>query len=356
MHRTALTASMFWLFSLVAPDSRAGNVTVVNMGLDEGNTTSLLEATSQYYVDAMHSLINERYKDEYRAIRWELLETSMKDAQVARLEYRFEVNGETRIRIYHAQGGRPLDALARSIFDGPTPAVTPGSPSGLSDEEWADSASTADAADMADYAAMDAGDSVFYTGFSETNVRARILPHGSSVLESFHIDGANRAMDPEFKALRAIENDLQANVIPRGGNIRGILGGATCGSCRHAMQRLADAYGMDIRLTQMFGSLPRDEREALIASGKAKLRGRQLVSSTGERPLLARDVLVNAREQQVKRSLNPSSLNRSFKGLPWRPRSFRLRPVHVAPTRETAAGDETRPLNSDTTELPPPQC
>ncbi len=53
------------------------------------------------------------------------LETSMTVAQVARMEYRFAVNGETRIRVYHALSGAPLGAMAQSAFGGSSPAIAP---------------------------------------------------------------------------------------------------------------------------------------------------------------------------------------------------------------------------------------
>ncbi|HXP00302.1 MAG TPA: hypothetical protein VN813_07355 [Luteibacter sp.] len=353
MRRVTKTVLLTSLLFLAAPRSHAGAVTVGNIGLDEGNTAALLESTSQYYVDAMRTLISDRYRDDYRAIRWEMLETALKEAQVARVEYRFVVNGETYIRVYHALGGRPLSAMAQAAFGGTTPAGTPGSPAAPLDADWQDATPTA-SGEAIDYAAMDAEDSALYSGFNTTNLRARILAPEPSVLEPFYVDGADRALDPEFKALRAIEHDLKNKVMPSGGTVRGIIGGSTCSSCRHTMQGLAESYDIDIHLTQMFGTLPRAEREALIASGRARLRGPQLVDNLSNRPILARDVLADAREQQVRRALNPSSLDRSFKGMPWRPRSFRLGPMHRPHGIET--GEDTPTPNPDAGELPPPRC
>lgn len=355
MHRTAITTLGISFLFLAPCIGRAGTVVVDNIGLDEGNTTGLLEVTSQHYVDAMRAIISDRYKDDYLAIRWEALETSMTNAQVARMEYRFVANGETRIRVYHALGGAPLGAMAQSAFDGSTPAVTPGSPQSPDDLEWGDGGPSP-VRETTDYVAADAEDSIFYAGFDNTNLRARILPRGTSVLEPFDVDGVDRAVDPEFKILRAIEHDLQTRALPPGGSIRGAVGGATCGSCREAMQSLSDTYGIDIRLTQMFGSLPSKQRDAIVAAGTAKLRGRRLVSSESGRPLLARDVLADARDRQVRQNLNPSSLQRSFKGLPWRPRSFRLGPPPPPRAGEgSTEGGSTAP-NADAMELPPPQC
>ncbi len=272
MRRVIKTVLLTSLLFLAAPRSHAGAVTVGNIGLDEGNTAALLESTSQYYVDAMRTLISDRYRDDYRAIRWEMLETALKEAQVARVEYRFVVNGETYIRVYHALGGRPLSAMAQAAFGGTTPAGTPGSPAAPLDADWQDATPTA-SGEAIDYAAMDAEDSALYSGFNTTNLRARILAREPSVLEPFYVDGADRALDPEFKALRAIEHDLKNKLVPSGGTVRGIIGGSTCSSCRHTMRGLAESYDIDIHLTQMFGTLPRAEREALIASGRRKTQG-----------------------------------------------------------------------------------
>lgn len=355
MHRSAIT-TLGISFLLLAPCmGRAGTVVVDDIGLDEGNTTGLLEVTSQHYVDAMRAIISDRYKDDYLAISWETLETSMTNAQVARMEYRFVVNGEMHIRVYHALGGAPLGAMAQSAFGGSTPAITPGSPQSPDELEWNDDIPSP-VREAIDYVAADAEDSVFYTGFSDTNLRARILPAGASVLEPFDVDGIDRAIDPELKILRAIEHDLQADAMPTGGRIRGAVGGATCGSCREAMQTLSDTYGIDIRLTQMFGSLPGTQRDALVAAGTAKLRGRRLVSRESGRPLLARDVLADARHQQVRQSLTPSSLQRSFKGIPWRPRSFRLGPLRQPRAGGGSAEGDSAAPNADAMELPSPRC
>lgn len=355
MRRTAITTLGISFLFLVPRIGAAGTVVVENIGLDEGNTTGLLEITSQHYVDAMRAIVSDRYKDDYLAISWEALETSMTNAQVARMEYRFAVNGETRIRVYHALGGAPLGAMAQSAFGGSTPAIAPGSPQSPDDLEWSDG-SPSPALEATDYVAADAEDSRFYSGFNETNLRARMLPPDASVLEPFDVDGIDRAIDAEFKILRAIEHDLQTHAVPTGGSIRGAVGGATCGSCREAMQTLSDTYDIDIHLTQMFGSLPSTQRDALVAAGTAKLRGRRLVSSENGRPLLARDVLADARDQQVRQSLTPSSLQRSFKGIPWRPRSFRLAPPRQPQASgRPAEGGSTAP-NADAMELPSPPC
>lgn len=345
--RPAHLAFLCVLMAVSSATVRATNVTIEPIGVNEGNATALLERSSQYYIDAMRALILERFKDEYWAIRWETLESTMRNQTLARLEYHFERNGLPAIRVYHAMGGPPLSSMAKSAFNGPTPAGTPTSPGSTGEPEtWTTSA------DSIDYVAADASDTAFFTGFDEVDVRGRILPTQGSVLEAFHVEGSNAALDPEFKALAAIENDLREGVVPRGGMIRGAIGGATCGSCRHAMRLFSEAYDVDVRVSQMFSSLPRIRQRALLASGEARLRGLLLVDARTGAPLLARDVLARARDAQIRQSLSPRAMGRSFKGMARRNNSFRLGPMRLQRVSEGASGNESPP-NPDVGERQP---
>src|ERR1044072_3924322 len=128
MDKPRLTHILVPMLLGIGMPAHAGALVVEDLDLDEGNVGALLEQTSQYYIDAMHKLVNARYKDDYRAIRWEDLETSMNRARVARLEYRYELAGQPKLRVYHAMGGEPLGALGESIFEGPTRPGTPAIP------------------------------------------------------------------------------------------------------------------------------------------------------------------------------------------------------------------------------------
>lgn len=322
------TVSVALLASAVSSACMAGVVETERVTLDEGNVTALLESTSQHYVDAMRSLISERYQDEYRAIRWEALENAMRDAPIARLEYHFTVNSVTNVRVYHAMGGRPLGSLAKSIFEGPTRPGTPDTPASPMETGSEDEAS-ARPFPLVDEVAADLEDSRFYTEFDEINVRAPIAAEEESVLDAFLVEGENRALDPEFKALRAIERDLRTGIIPGGGRIQGSVSGMACTSCKYAMKRFSDTYAVDVRLAQVFPSMSRPAQAQLIASGRARLRGTMLVDTVTDRPLLAADLLQGAREGQIRRSLSPRAMGRSFKGMPWARRSFRLNPIRL---------------------------
>lgn len=320
-----VTLSAAILTSTVSAECRGGVVETTRITLDEGNVTALLETTSQHYVDAMRMLIGERYRDEYRAIRWESLENAMRRESVARLEYHFTTNGVPGIRVYHAMGGRPLSSVAKSIFEGSTPPGSPETPDSLPDVETGEAG--AESVSLADEVATDIADDRLFNSFDGTNVRAPMLADDTSALDAFVVGGEHRAFDPEFKALRAIERDLRSGAIPRGGSIRGSVSQMACASCEHAMTQLANAYEVDIRLAQLYPALARPTQAELIAAGSASLRGKLLVDTLSQRPLLAADLLRGAREGQIRRSLSPRAMGRSFKEMPWTRRSFTLDPV-----------------------------
>jgi hypothetical protein len=345
--RSALIAALSaGIITFVAPPpSEAGVVELGQVTLDEGNVTALLEVTSQFYVDAMRALIDERYRDDYRAIRWEALEDAMRDAPVARLEYRFTVDGVPEVRVYHAMGGRPLGSVAKSIFEGPTRPGTPETPVSPLDSEGDEWPMTRRMSSV-DEVAMDAADDRFYTQFDGVNVRAPVLAEDESVLDAFVVEGRGRAFDPEFKALRAIEKDLRSGAVPRGGSIYGSVSDIACSSCEYAMGRFADTYSVDVRMAQVFPSMPRKAQSDLVASGSARLRGNVLVGAVSERPLLATDLLRGAREGQVRRSLSPRAMGRNFKGTPWARRSFRLNPVRLPRVSEGSMEGSPPPRRS----------
>jgi hypothetical protein len=328
MRPVLIAASAAAILLTGTPARSTGVVAIDQVTLDEGNITAFLEATSQHYVDAMRALIDERYRDEYRAIRWETLEETMRRSSVARLEYRFTLNGVPNVRIYHAMAGRSLSTMARSIFEGPTRPGTPDSPSipfgSDSEDEFA-----ASALPVADEAALDVADGQFFAGLGDQEVRAPLKARGQSILDAFVVADRDRLFDPEFKALRAIEKDLQSGALPRGGVIHGSVSELICTSCEGAMQRFADTYGVDVRMAHLYPSMRGAGLDDLVTSGKARVRGNLLVDAITDRPVLAADALRGAREGQVRRSLSPRAMGRSFKGMPWSRRSFRLGPIRL---------------------------
>ncbi len=333
-------------------------VTVDAMGIDQGNVTAQLERTSQYFVNAMRRLLTEDYADSYRAIRWEHLEEAMTQARVARFEYHYTVHGTEYVRVYHAMDGKPLSIVAEDVFSGPTPRGSPtpprspASPDGSIDSDAETASGVGTVSEHRDMVAADISDDILFAEFDSLNVRARVLPATGSVLDGYPVPSMQGDLDAEFKALRAIEHDIQARVVPRGGRVRGAIGGATCSSCRDAMRDFARAYDADVQVTQMYGSIARSEQQALIASGRARMRGQLLVDAHGGEPLLARDILGGARAAQVRRELSAGSLGRAFKGMPWRQRSFRLGSPRLPWVSEGSGTDD--PAHSAISS--PPDC
>ncbi|SDG08753.1 hypothetical protein [Dyella sp. 333MFSha] len=346
MHRHLIVSLGAGVAALVVVHARAAPVVIESVGLDKGNVTAQLERSSQYFVNAMRKLIVQSYREQYRAIRWEGLEETMTRSRVARFEYRFTLNGVEQVRVYHAMDGLPLSVIADDAFGGttprgsPTPPQSPGSLDGSSGSDIEETSATETFGAASDLVDADIADDLLFDEFDSMNVRARVLPSSGSVLASYTAPGAQGGLDAEFKAMRTIENDIRAGVIPRGGRIRGAIGGATCGSCEDAMRRLSDEYGVEVRVSHMFGSIPSGEQRALIESGSARLKGRMLVGSEGE-PLLARDVLDSARAAQIRRDLSPRALDRTFKGFSWRRRSFRLGPPRLPRVSEGSSTEDT---------------
>lgn len=352
MHRFFRFAP-FCLFAAVCQASTAGSVVFDTIGLDEGNAAALLEATSQHYVHAMQKLLSDKYRGEHRAIRWELLEKQLSETRLARFEYRYLRNGRHAVRVYHAMSGDPLSVLAKSLFEGPTPATTPTSPLPDYDERYVDAANDADAA-VDDVVLRDAEDEAYFAGFDTVDVRARALPLDDSVLSPFSVPGERGALDAEMKILRTIEQDIAAGTIPPGGSLQGFVSSMACASCRSGMHSLAEAHGLDVRVSQFYSSLPLAEEEAAVASGSARLRAGMLVDASSGRPLVANDVLTAARKAQIRQALSPDSMDRSSRGMLWRQRSFRLMPPRVPQEAPEARQPYLR--NPDIGEPPPPQC
>ncbi|SEN40811.1 hypothetical protein SAMN02800694_3395 [Luteibacter sp. UNCMF331Sha3.1] len=335
--------------------ARAGTVTVETVIEDDGNVSALIEATSQRFVDAMRVLIDERYKDEYRAIRWEDLDTAMRRSRIARVAYRYTVGTEVRTRVYHAMSGEPLGAMASAAFEGPTRPNTPTTPDSGDDHSPPQSPAPPPEEAIARRVSIDAGDERLFSGLDEVDVRARALPFDDSRLTPYMLDGRDASLDAEYKALRQLETDIRAGVVPAGGQVSGIVDGPVCGSCRGAFQQFSEAYGADVRMTQMFASVTRGDEARLLQSGRARMKGRLLVDVDTGRPLLAYDAINASREAQVRRALSPRSMNRSFKGASWRQRSFRLS-APLPRISERSPDGRPLPSNPDVAQPTPPGC
>ncbi|MEX1829552.1 hypothetical protein [Luteibacter sp. CQ10] len=320
-----LTLTLLMAVGTGATHAMAGTVSLERTALDEGNVVALLESTSQYHVDAMREVIMGRHPSGHHLSRWESLEVAMRDAPVARMEYHYELDGMPQTRIYHAFAGQPLSATADAIFTGESPLSTPplmdsGDFTVESPEPGPSTRPVIHGMDR-----IDEQDDIYYADLPEGNVRARVLSSEGSVLTPFDVEGAQGALDAEFKAMRAIERDIVEGLVPRGGRIAGMIGGSACASCQHVMERMAETYDVDIRVTQVFGNLPPSRQRALLSTGGARFKGPLLVDAQSGRPILAKDILAASRQVQVNQALTPQAME-SSRHTPWIRRSFRLGP------------------------------
>ncbi|MGA7439208.1 MAG: hypothetical protein WBW32_13890 [Luteibacter sp.] len=322
--KTAAAATLAAM--LAASPARAGSVKTDYLDIDEGYATALLEASSQRHVDAMRHIVAERYPGTLSARRWEEVESHVRTATLARLEYEYRTGGTVGIRVYHALAGEPLGAVARNAFEGDEPA-SPASPSspGWSDTEDAPVVASRRMTDD-EIGAMEAWDDAAYAGFDESDLRAPFRPAGRSVMKPYWHQGRYHAFDAEQKALRAIEEDILDGRMPRGGTVRGLMSGAPCATCRQSVKAFADAYDLDITLSGMSSTVPVRIRDGLLASGRARLKGPRLVDVATGRPLVAYEVLAGAREAQVREGLGPLAHERASQGIRSQRRSFRLGP------------------------------
>lgn len=324
------------LLMLTPASACAGTFTREALTLDEGNASAQLAATGQRYVDAMHHLIEARWRDAYSARRWETLETALAHTPVARLEYR--APDGTVARIYHAMGGAPLGELAAETFTGPSRPSTPDSMDG-SDVEIDDTNPSDRAARLEKYARVDAEDAAMFSPDNALHMRARLRSTEGTLFHPYTIDGEDRALDAEFKAVAALEGDLLEGNVPRGGKATILLSGETCNSCDYAMRAAAMHYDIDVHLVRMMSRPTPAEGKTLIAGGKARWRGTRLVDQATGRPLLAADTLDGLREAQVRQAITPAAMSRRFANIPWEPRAVRLTPPEgKVPPGEATAG------------------
>ena len=332
-----MPARHFLAMLLLLPGAtRAGDVTLETLSLDEGNSSAMLEATSQRYIDAMRRVVATHWPDAYSARRWETLESSMANMPVARLEYRYVLGGVESTRVYHAMGGPPLGSLAKEAFEGPSQVSSPESLNEFDFDAGANPA--ARTARLDGYAEQDAADASLFAEDDAINVRARIRPLQTSAFRPYETEGMDAALDPEFKALAELEHDVLSGAVPRGGSARLLVSTETCRSCRYAFDAAARTYEVDLRIVRMLPSLPPADVSRLVAEGTARLKGLRLVHPSSGRPLLAADILAGAREAQVRQSLSPAPMRRQLRGVSWEARTFRL-DVSREPVRERRSAE-----------------
>jgi hypothetical protein len=92
-------------------------------------------------------------------------------------------------------------------------------------------------------------------------IHAYISPHDRSSIHSTEVQGDSTATqhqrDAELKAVRTIERDIQANIVPRGGRLQAFISQPMCNSCEHVMHEFERQYGVTINITHLEGNYSR---------------------------------------------------------------------------------------------------
>lgn len=329
MNATAQLPLFVLLLAAPFASASAGSLTISRVDLDEGNVVALLEASSQRHVDAMRSIIETSYPGEYSARRWEIIENHARRTPIARVAYEYRLGQGTAIRTYHAVGGEPLTRIAAHAMGGPTPPGTPSSAgSSPASPTWSEDDETPPARRVSDdeLVAAEMADEPYYLPSDDTDIRAGFRPSERTVLKPYWHQGSYHALDPEQKALRALEDDILDGKLPRGGKVRAWLSSVVCATCRRPIERMAEAYGLEITFMEMVPFVPTNVTRAEIAAGRGRMKAMRLVHAESGMPMGAFDALDVARDAQVRQALSPAAIERSSRGISLPARKFRLGP------------------------------
>ncbi|GAA0915064.1 hypothetical protein GCM10009552_32540 [Rothia nasimurium] len=323
-------AFIFVAASVACGTAHAGKVSTTYVNINEGSTTALLEASSQYHIDAARRLVDERYPEAYSTRRWETIEEHLRTTPIARLDYEYTINGHVNIRTYHAMSGEPLGLVVQQALEGPTPPETPTAPKSFDtydaipqlppDGERDQLSTSADEQRVS----TEMSDDAFYGDLGDSETRAPFRPSGASVMPTYHDEAGYHGLDAEYKSLRALEQDIFTGKVPRGGIVRGMLSGTSCATCRYSVERFAKTYQLDVRFSEMSPSVPSRTRNELVRSGRARMKGLKLIDSATGRPMIAFDALADARHAQVQERFSLSSQQGRSGGQMGSDRSFLL--------------------------------
>jgi hypothetical protein len=329
MNTTAPLPLFALVLALPFTSASAGSLTINRLDLDEGNVVALLEASSQRHVDAMRSIIEASYPGEYSARRWEMIENQARRMPVARVAYEYPLGRGTAVRTYHAIGGEPLTRVAAHALGGPTPPGTPSSAgSSPTSPTWSEDDDTPPAQRVSDaeLVAAEMADEPHYVPSDDTDIRAGFRPSERTALKPYWHQGSYHALDPEQKALRALEDDILDGKVPRGGKVQAWLSSVVCATCRRPIERMAEAYGLDVAFTEMVPFVPTNITRAEIEAGRGRMKAMRLVHAESGMPMGAFDALDVARDAQVRQALSPAAIERSSRGVSLPARKFRLGP------------------------------
>ncbi|QDE38100.1 hypothetical protein FIV34_02250 [Luteibacter pinisoli] len=325
-HRVLLTAVLF--AGAFAP-AWAGSLAITRLHLDQGNVVALLEASSQRHVEVMRSIVQASYPGEHDARRWEIIENHARRVPIARVSYEYPVGGGTGIRTYHAVGGEPLTRVAAQAFGGRTPPATPSSAgSSPLSPTWSEDDDSPPLERVSDdeLVAAEAADASHYIAMDDTDIRAPFRPSERTVMKPYWHQGSYHALDPEQKAMRALEDDILDGKLPRGGKVHAWLSSVVCATCRRPLERMAEAYDLEVTFTEMVPFVPTHITQAEITAGRGRMKAFRLVHAESGMPLGAFDALDVARDAQVRQALSPVAIEPPLRGGSSPMRTFRLGP------------------------------
>lgn len=158
----------------------------------------------------------------------DLLKRQAQVATLARFEYSWEENGQTRRVVVHSRSGRPIE----TVFKAKTES---GSESGSTSFVWTDEQVDRELSEARYYPTMDG------------HLRATRRYDKDSALKATGTgkEAANRAGDAELKALQTLEAEFKAKNIPTGGKLVGIVSKDVCPSCQSNLDLFSETYGVD---------------------------------------------------------------------------------------------------------------
>jgi len=194
----------------------------------EANTKGILEEEARFHLYAFQNALQQPkyagFVNDERLMR-KLRDHALRST-VARVEYRY--HGARAPRVYHARSGRSIEGTLRWIADS-------GSSTG------SDSASGSTSGSEGSWAAdieEDLAEQRFYPRLGANEVRVSARSQVGSRLRPSGWHGR----DAEFKALRALEADLNKAIIPPGGELEIFVSQPPCASCTQAITQFADTY------------------------------------------------------------------------------------------------------------------
>lgn len=210
-----------------------------------GNIVTMLESDAKVFTDAMLGALAELAEQPSRDTL-NFLKGRMSGATIARLEYTYEVNGVPVTRVYHARSNMSARGLINRYWK-------PSSGSSSAGESGTDTSTSSGGGDGAgaDDVAVDIGESRFYPPDTPYDVRATKLPTEGSAVEPRIPE---HAWDAEVRLFRRLEQDIDRQIVPNGGNVTGYVSQLICESCGEVIAKFSERHGVHGTMYQLNNS------------------------------------------------------------------------------------------------------